>query len=69
MVMASQRATQIRRRDANEIAGQLQRIIGAATKTAIGLVPPGNTGGANVGAFRPIPIPEDISVMIGEAKD
>nr|WP_197493108.1 DUF3703 domain-containing protein [Woeseia oceani] len=46
----------IRRRDLREAVGQLLRIVGAATKTAIGLVPHGNTGGANVSPFKVMPI-------------
>ncbi|MEQ8205246.1 MAG: DUF3703 domain-containing protein [Woeseia sp.] len=48
----------IKRRDVREIAGQLLRIVGAATKTAIGLVPHGNTGGAKVNPFKAMPISE-----------
>src|SRR4051812_490761 len=36
----------IQQRDAREGFGQLLRMAGAAAKTAIGLVPSGNTGGA-----------------------
>ena len=31
--------------------------VGAAAKTAFGRVPRGNTGGANVSPFAPMPIP------------
>ncbi len=37
-----------------EVAGQIFRIVGAVTKTAIGLLPQGNTGGANVSPFKPM---------------
>ncbi len=37
-----------------EVAGQILRIVGAVTKTAIGLLPHGNTGGANVSPFKPM---------------
>ncbi|GAC29802.1 DUF3703 domain-containing protein [Brumicola pallidula] len=43
-------------RNYKEVTGQLCRLIGAFTKTAIGLIPTGNTGGANVNPFRPMPI-------------
>ena len=46
----------VRNRDMPEFLGQLSRIIGAATKTAVGLVPTGNTGGSNVSPFRPMPL-------------
>ena len=44
----------LRSRDFREAVGQFIRLIGAATKTFAGLVPTGNTGGANVSAFRPM---------------
>ena len=49
-----------RRRDQREILGQLVRILGGALGSAIGRVPRGNTGGANVSAIRPMPIPADL---------
>jgi hypothetical protein len=36
----------VKQRDAGEALGQMMRIVGAATITAFGLVPHGNTGGA-----------------------
>ena len=35
----------VKNRDGRETVGQILRIIGALTKTALGLVPIGNTGG------------------------
>ena len=52
-----------------EIIGQLFRIVGAATKTAVGLVPQGNTGGANVSPFRKMPIAPELAEIIRRAKD
>lgn len=55
-----------RHRSPREVLGQLLRIVGAATKTAIGWVPKGNTGGANVSPFKPMSIdPELHAIMIG----
>ncbi len=51
-------------RDIREIAGQMLRIVAAATKTAIGWVPVGNTGGANVNPLKPMPLPEDLATLI-----
>ncbi len=51
-------------RDWREIAGQVLRIIAAATKTAIGWIPVGNTGGANVSPIRPMPLPDDLAAII-----
>ena len=45
-----------RERVVREVVGQVLRIVGAATKTAVGLVPAGNTGGANVSPFRRMPL-------------
>ena len=56
------------RRDAREVLGQLLRIVGAASKTAFGLVPAGNTGGANVSAFRRMPVPADLEAILREAR-
>lgn len=58
----------IRQRDARECLGQVFRIIGAASKTVFGLVPRGNTGGANVSPFRRMPIAADLEVLIQKAK-
>ena len=48
--------------------GQLLRIVGAATKTFIGLVPAGNTGGANVSAVRPMPLDPELAAIIEKAR-
>jgi hypothetical protein len=53
-----------RHKQPRECCGQLLRIVGAATKTAIGWVPSGNTGGAKVSPFRPMPIAPDLAAMI-----
>ncbi len=47
-------------RSAREVLGQLVRIPGGIVGSAIGLVPIGNTGGANVSAFERMPIPDDL---------
>lgn len=57
-----------RRRDIREVLGQLLRIAGAATKTVFGLVPVGNTGGANISPFRRLPVDPDLSVIIDRAQ-
>ena len=51
-----------------EAFGQIVRIVGAAFFTAIGLVPEGNTGGANVSAFRPLPVPAELAQIITAAR-
>lgn len=57
-----------RQRNLRECLGQLFRIAGAATMTAIGLVPHGNTGGANVSPFKPMPVPPDLADRIQQAR-
>ncbi|WP_260681493.1 DUF3703 domain-containing protein [Aliiglaciecola sp. M165] len=49
----------LRNRRPKEVLGQIIRLVGALTKTAIGLLPMGNTGGANVSAFKPMPLSEE----------
>jgi len=51
-----------------EVIGQIPRIVGAATKTAIGWVPEGNTGGSNVSPFRPMPIDPELARVIENAR-
>jgi len=57
----------LRQRSTREVVGQVIRIIGAATKTAIGLVPHGNTGGTNVNALRRMPIAPELQGLIDAA--
>lgn len=54
----------VRRRDVREMWGQFIRIIGAATKTPLGIYPTGNTGGANVWFFKPMPVPDDLQAIL-----
>ncbi|GHG66510.1 hypothetical protein GCM10010919_14250 [Alishewanella longhuensis] len=58
----------IRNGSTRETLGQVFRIIGAATKTAFGLVPQGNTGGANVSPFKKMPIEPELATLIRRAK-
>ena len=57
----------VRHRVLREAAGQVLRTVGAATKTAIGLVPTGNTGGSNISPFRPLRIPADLQKVLDGA--
>jgi hypothetical protein len=54
-----------RRRDKHEIAGQLMRLVVAGPGSATGRYPVGNTGGANVNAFRPMNMPTDLAALLG----
>jgi Protein of unknown function (DUF3703) len=56
-----------RRGSLRECLGQVMRLAGAATKTAIGLVPSGNTGGSNVSPFKPLPVAPELAALIAQA--
>ena len=58
----------IRERDKKEVAGQILRIGGAATKTPLGIYPKGNTGGANVNPLKPMPVPDDLAAILAETE-
>ncbi len=57
----------LRRRDRPEIVGQLFRLIVAGPGSLTGKYPVGNTGGANVSAFAPMPIPDDLRAILERA--
>ncbi|WP_105265476.1 DUF3703 domain-containing protein [Pseudoalteromonas sp. T1lg76] len=52
----------------SEVVGQILRIVGAISKTAIGLLPTGNTGGANVSPFKPMSLSSECAQAIAQAK-
>ena len=54
----------LRRRDRREIIGQLVRLVVAAPGTWTGRYPVGNTGGANVSALEPMPLPDDLQAIL-----
>jgi hypothetical protein len=58
----------IRCRKPREALGQFVRIVGAATKTSLGWVPEGNTGGSNVSPFKRLPIAADLAEKIDAAR-
>lgn len=58
----------LRHHNPREVAGQITRLVGAATKTWLGFIPQGNTGGANVSAFKPMPVPDDLADLIEVAR-
>lgn len=53
-----------RRRDMGEVIGQVARLFVAAPGSWLGRAPLGNTGGANVGMFKPMPIPDDLQKVL-----
>lgn len=54
----------LRHRDRRELVGQLLRIIVAAPGSLTGKYPAGNTGGADVSPFAPMPIPDDLQPLL-----
>jgi Protein of unknown function (DUF3703) len=57
----------LRQRRVQEVLGQILRFLGAATKTPLGLVPTGNTGGADVSPIRPMAIAPELQRLIDAA--
>ncbi|HLL11909.1 MAG TPA: DUF3703 domain-containing protein [Rubrivivax sp.] len=57
----------LRQRAAAEAAGQAWRLAGALLKTWL-WVPVGNTGGAAVSGFKPMPIPADLQRLLDSAR-
>jgi hypothetical protein len=57
-----------RRRDPHEIIGQLMRVIVAGPGSWTGRYPVGNTGGADVSAFQPMPVPDDVRAILESAR-
>jgi hypothetical protein len=58
-----------RRRDGREVAGQLLRLVLAVPGSLTGRYPAGNTGGADVSAFRPMPVPDDLRTLLTTGGD
>jgi hypothetical protein len=58
----------VRRRSAREIVGQTFRLIVAGPGSFTGRYPVGNTGGADVSAFKPMEIPEDLRSFVENAQ-
>jgi Protein of unknown function (DUF3703) len=60
-------AAALRRADKREVAGQMLRLIVAGPGSLTGRYPVGNTGGANVSALQPMPIPDDLQAVLAGA--
>jgi hypothetical protein len=54
----------VRHRDRREILGQIARTIVAGPGSAMRRYPLGNTGGADVSAVQPMPIPDDLQAIL-----
>jgi hypothetical protein len=57
-----------RRGDMHELLGQVPRLLLAVPGSLFGRAPLGNPGGARVGIFTPMPIPEDLQALLREAQ-
>jgi hypothetical protein len=57
-------AAGLRRHDRREVVGQLLRLVVAGPGSLSGRYPVGNTGGADVSALQPMPIPEDLRSVL-----
>jgi hypothetical protein len=57
-------AASVRRRDGRETAGQLLRLLLAVPGSVSGRYPAGNTGGADVSAFSPMAVPDDLRPLL-----
>lgn len=55
-------------RNGREIAGQLTRLALAPFGSLTGRIPVGNTGRANVSAFKSMPIPDDLRATLDRAE-
>jgi hypothetical protein len=62
-------AAGIRRHDRREIIGQLLRLVVAGPGSLTGRYPIGNTGGADVNALTPMPIPDDLAPYLSSSTD
>ena len=60
-------AAGIRRHDRREVAGQLLRLVVAGPGSLTGRYPVGNTGGADINALTPMPIPDDLAPYLSKA--
>src|SRR4051812_11765524 len=54
----------VRRRDRREVPGQIIRLGVAAPGSWTERSPVGNTGGADVSALKPMPIPDDLRALL-----
>lgn len=52
-----------RRRDLHEVRGQVIRLAAGGVLSAVGIFPVGNSGGANVPAKKPMPLPPDLEKL------
>ncbi len=58
----------IRIKSVSEIFGQIPRLLVGGIKSFVGVIPKGNTGGANVSALKPMEIPKDLKEILDKYK-
>ncbi|HEY0047396.1 MAG TPA: DUF3703 domain-containing protein [Flavobacterium sp.] len=51
-------------KNVKEIFGQISRLIFGGLKSFVGVIPTGNTGGANVPPLKSMKIPTDLQVIL-----
>jgi len=59
----------IKIKNRKEILGQLPRLFVGGVKSFVGIIPTGNTGGANVPPLRKMEIPEELKNMMRPYRD
>jgi hypothetical protein len=59
----------IKIKSGKEILGQIPRLLVGGVKSFVGIIPVGNTGGANVPALKPMEIPQDLLLLINSCKN
>ncbi len=58
----------VRTRNLKEIIGQLPRLMVGGVKSFVGIIPVGNTGGANVPPLKAMPIDNELRVILNKTK-
>eukprot|EP00919_Chromeraceae_sp_WS-2016_P041046 GHVR01097959.1.p1 GENE.GHVR01097959.1~~GHVR01097959.1.p1 ORF type:complete len:118 (+),score=5.10 GHVR01097959.1:136-489(+) len=56
-------------RQPQEVLGQILRLFAVIPGSLFGWVPTGNTGGANISAFKTLPLPEDLQAILDRHND
>lgn len=59
----------IKTKNTREIIGQLPRLLVGGVKSFVGVVPVGNTGGANVPPLQAMPIPDELQKIIEQSRN
>ena len=54
------------KKDVREMIGQVVRMAATIPGFVLGWVPKGNTGGADVSALQPMPVPDDLASLVSD---